>query len=624
VFLIPQVTINYDNSKYLPKDIQTLRALEVMDEEFGLNGYVEIMVTDISVEQALGLYLELSAIDNIKYIEFNPSTEVSYKDNSALYKVTFSSDNYDDNTKESIISIRNSLSDYQYYMKGESVTALEYNNILKDEIIIIIIILIPIVLLVLFLTTTSWIEPLIFIIVVLVSVVINMGTNILFSSISYMTHATSGVLQLAICMDYSVILLHSYRKYNKTCDKSIAIKKAVKSSFIPILGSALTTFFGFVALMTMRYKIGFDIGSVLAKGTIISVISAFLLMPGLIYIFDSLLKKTEHKSLFKENKYIHNFLYKSRFVIPFIALLIIAGAFFTQKTNKFVYSETSFVSDSEVISLSKDKIDTTFGNNNIFTILIPSNELAKEGVLLYEIQSLVMEEDIELKSLSSVTIFHTKLNEESFSSFFSNFGLDQASTNQIMQLYGLMKSQSEDDEFSVIDLINFVEQTTLLTNEQKQMFLLLSKEINQGIEELSTENYNRIILTVDIESESEKTFDFVGKLNELVSKEFDDRYYMVGESVAIYDIKEVVRKDFDRTNLLIIILVFIVILLSFKSSSIPVILILLIEGAIWVNMAVPALMNSNLLFIGYIIVSCIMLGATIDYANYTLLTILCL
>lgn len=612
-FLITKVQINYDATKYLGNDIKTKDALMILDQEFGLNGNADILIKNTTPQEALNIYKDLSMINGVKCIDFDINSELSYLNNNALFKVVFENDNYHNQTKISIKQIEEKLDDYEFYLSGESIEAIKYSEVLQKEIIKIIIILIPIVLIILFLTTTSYIEPFLFIIVILFSVIINMGSNIIFPNISYMTHATCGILQLAICMDYSVILLHSYRTHKPLYDSPTeAMVKATKKSFIPIFSSALTTMGGFTAIMFMKYRIGFDIGIVLTKGTLISLISTFLLMPGLIIMFDKLLLKTKHQNLFKSNLFHHKLILKTKYVIPIFTLLLIMISFFIQRNNKFAYSEIAIVNESKVLSESNEQIRNTFGINNDFMILIPKELSDKEPLLLANIQSLANRENVNLKKVNSITYLNNKLDAISFEYFLRTYQVDDEAINEILQIFNLMKLTLGEETFSLLEFSEFVSTTLLIPVEEKIKLTPLLSVLNQNVDLLVSNHYHRIIFTVDLEIEHINTFFFIDKLNDTINEEISS-YYLLGQSVAIYEMKQVVDKDLVNTSILTIIIVFIIILISFKSLFIPFILVLLIQGAIMINMSIPYLTNENLLIIGYIIVSSIQLGSTVDY-----------
>lgn len=611
VFLIPRVVINYDGTSFLPANTSTRQALVVMEEEFGNHGACEIMVQDVSLAEAGTIYGELQAVDGVMQIEFLPNQEAYYHDNIALYRIIFDEDNYDKEIETTLDAIKTLLADYDIAMRGESINATEYNNVIQSEIINIVLIIVPIVLVILFLATTSWIEPILFIIVVLVSVIINMGSNAFFPSISYMTHATCGILQLALCMDYTVMMLHAYKQALLTNpDPATAVRIAGRKSFIPIVSSMFTTIAGFVALLFMRYRIGFDVGIVLIKGTLLSFISTFLLMPGLIVMFAKLIEKSKHRSIFRPLKRTYTFLYKTRFIMPILALLVIGGAFVLQLDNQFIYSENKIVYESPKLGADYEAIKDEFGYNNQLVILVP-NDLATTGAMMEDL--MVPLGEVSTKGVVSPLLFYTPYTKAELSTLLTSFGLDAGAIAGIGNVFDLMQFQYARSSFSILEMVTFIGETELIPAENKVAFQPFIIQMTATRQSLESDEYYRIIITTNLEAESEEAFEFVDEIKDVISSHFSE-YYLLGESVGIVDIKNIIDNDYWKVTLITIALIFIIVLLSFGNLLVPALLIILIMGATWMNMAIPALFNNNLLYLGYIIVSCIMLGATIDYA----------
>lgn len=614
VVLFFQVNINYDNTKYLPEDRPTKQAFIVLNNEFGNHGYAEVMVKDISAQDAEILKQQFSLISGIQMIDFSKASMDDYQNNHALFEITFQEDNYATKTKEAIDEMKRMLETQDYYLGGESVIAIRYSEVIQEEILKIIAILLPIILIILLFTTTSWIDPLLFLIIIAISVIINMGTNAFFPSISYMTHATCGILQIALCMDYSVIILHSYRK-NLTLgnDEKTSVLKALKESFLPILGSASTTIISFVVIMFMRYQIGFDIGVVLAKGTFISLVVTLLIMPGLIIIFGKLIKKTEHKSFIKPKHWVVHFILRTKYILPLFAIALIGGAIYMQGKLQFAYGEMAIASESTVIAQNQNEINDVFGNRNQFLILIPKQEAEKESSIIASIQNYIALNDIKAKQITSISMFYYPYDRLSFQGFLTSFGLEADAIGSLMNIFDVISMQTGNVDLSIMDMRHFIETTDQLTIEQKEALIPFVVQINQVEQLLVSDHYHRIFIKVDLPVESEETFAFVDAIRTMQNNLFVEESYLIGESAAIFDMKEVVETDYKISTIITALLIFLVIMILFRSFSVPFFLVFLIEGAIFINMAVPALLNSNILYLGYIIISCIQLGATIDY-----------
>ncbi|MDY0064689.1 MAG: efflux RND transporter permease subunit [Bacilli bacterium] len=611
-FAVTRVKINYDSSKYLPEDLPASTALDELEQNYGLQGSCEVMVKNITSNQALSIYQQLQAVTGVDTIEFIVSNEDYYQDNHARYQIHFVDDNYAASTTEAIEDMKVLLASQEYYMTGEAITSITYQDSIQSEIILIVIIIIPIVFLILFLTTHGWLDPLLIIIVVLVSVIINMGTNIIFSNISYMTHATCGILQLAICMDYAIIFIHSYRKARKEEDKYQALKKARKESFPAILGSSLTTLVGFVALLFMRYQIGFDIGIVLIKGVLISVLMTMILLPSLLLLMDKWILKSIHRPLFQTHPTTYSFLRKTRWVIPFVFLFVIGFSFYMQTKNEFIYSEQTIAYESKDLANAKEEIENTFGAHQTFSILFEKDILQEQSFLI-KLQSICTEQEIVLHNWNSPLLFLSPYSQAELNAVLTGYGLDGDSITGIIQVFQLMSLEQSKNQFSLIEIAEYIPTSAFLTAEQKTSFLPFTVMISNGLDKLVSESYHLFVFQVDLAIEGQKTTQFIEQLT-LDAKDISEEALLLSEGIVVHELQQVIQADYWKINIITISLIFLILLALFRSLFIPVLLVLLIEGAIWMNMAVPALLGNSLLYLGYIIVSAILLGATIDYA----------
>lgn len=321
-FLMTKVNINYDMLIYLDKDSTSTVALNKMEEEFGSVGQAQIMIKDISFDEAKNVESKLGSIkgiasvvftENVKDTEYFVLNTGSEDTGSALYKVFLTTGNYDVESYDTVDEIRNILISYRdsghaigtVALNGGAVESKFLTETLDSDMTKILIIVALVVLVILTIVSQSWIEPLIFALVAGGAILINMGTNILLNalpnignSMSFITKAIAAVMQLALAMDYSIILLHAYKEQKaKGLNKNEAMTNALSSSFAPVSSSSLTTIAGLVALMFMSFSIGFDVGLVLAKGILVSLLCVFLFMPALLILFDPLLEKTKHKSI---------------------------------------------------------------------------------------------------------------------------------------------------------------------------------------------------------------------------------------------------------------------------------------------------------------------------------------
>lgn len=474
-----------------------------------------------------------------------------YNQNCALFQVSFVESDYSERTIQAIKKIREL--DEPTYLSGNASNVANSVSVVNKETFKGMAIAFVIIIVILIFTSASYMEPVILLIVIGVSVLINMGTNIFMGSISYMTKGVSALLQVALTIDYAIFLIHRYREEKtKAEDVKVAMSNALAESFGPILASSLTTIAGFVAIMFMKYKIGLDMGVVFAKGILISLIAVFLLMPALLIIFNQWIEKLEHRTFKFEFKPFAKFLKKARLIIPIIFLLMIIPAFKIQQNNSYVYgNEASLGSKGSSLLVEKEEIETIFGSQNQAVILIPK-EVAKKQ---------------ELK-ISNDLLNHPVLK----------------------------------DKISV-------QSASLIQNSGMNDFLP-----NSFMKNFESENYNRIVLYLNAPEEGEETTKIISEIRGVLKQNDVKTYYLLGNSPSTLEIQTQVNSDYWKITLISIVLVAIIILFTFKSVLIPVILVFVIQSSIWMNMAIPALTHSPLIFIGYMIVSTVQLGATIDYA----------
>ncbi|MBH1940000.1 MMPL family transporter [Mobilitalea sibirica] len=564
ILLIPMVKVNYNMSKYLPEDMATKRSMLILEQEFGLNGSAQVMVSDVSIPKAKEIKDKIALVEGVKSVTWlddivdirkpldileQEVIEEYYRENTALYQVTFDENDHSLRSGAAIDKIRE-ITDQEIAFRGPTVAAKAMRETTSNEIFLIVVFVVPICLLILILATSSWFEPILFLLVIGVSVVINAGTNVIFGEVSFMTQMSSSVLQLAIAMDYSIFLLHRFAEERaEGAAIEDAMRKALYKSFTSISSSSLTTVAGFVALMFMRYKIGMDMGLVLAKGIFLSLISVLLLLPALAILSDKLIEKTHHRSFLPSFQRFGNAVVKMRYFIVGILLIVIIPAFLGQSSNNFLYGEASVaLSEGTQAAEEEARIEAMFGRYNPVLLLVPSGEIARESALVTKLNNLDTVKNVQ----ALVTIADTAIARE-----------------------------------------------------------MLPQKV---VEQFETENYSRMILNMNTEVENDEAFKAVDHIKELTRSYYGEDYIMVGSTVSVRDIKSVVDVDYTRVNLISILAVGFILLLTFRSLLLPVILILVIESSIWINMSIPYFMGSNLIFIGYMIVSAVQLGATIDYA----------
>ncbi len=561
----PFVGVNYDLSKYLPAFAPTKQALDVMEQEFGYPGTARIMVKGVSLQEAKRIRSQISQVDGVDLIvgadlltnvymgnEFitNDLTDEFYKDGNAVMEVIFKDGDSDKTTHKALDEIYEIAGRDRSCFSGSAVSSKEREASITREITLAIAMALVIIWLILTLTTTSWLEPFLFIFVMIVAIILNMGSNIIFGTISFFTFSTAAILQLAVSMDYSIFLLHTFNDHKKTgLDNNAAMEAAIKEACSSILASGATTIVGFIVIAFMRFTIGKDVGFVLTKGIICSLATVLLLMPTLILHFDAKIIKTAHKPFLPSFDHFGKAMYKIRHFVFLFALLVAVPCYFGQSMNVFYYGDDAIGAGpgTRVYEDTKE-INDLFGKSNLVIAIVPNGSIVQERELTDTL------EDLD----------------------FVNYALSMAGTLPA----GIPES-------------------------------FLPKDIKK---QLRTDQYARIMISMDSEQESSYAFECNQKLEETIKSFYPDTSYVIGMTATTIDIRDILTDDYNKVSLLSLFGVAIVVMITFRSILVPILVIIPIEVAIYLNMTLPYVMGDSLVYIGYIIVSCLQLGATIDYS----------
>lgn len=561
----PFVKVNYDLSKYLPAFAPTKQALDVMEDEFGYPGTARIMVKDISLQEAKRIRSQIAEVDGVDLIigadtltnvymgnEFitNDLTDEFYKDGNAVMEIIFKDGDSDKSTHKALEQIYEIAGKDRSCFSGSAVSSKEREASITREITMAIILALIIIWLILTLTTTSWLEPFLFIFVMLVAIILNMGSNLIFGTISFFTFSTAAILQLAVSMDYSIFLLHTFNACkNQGLDNNTAMEEALKEACSSILASGATTIVGFIVIAFMRFTIGRDVGFVLTKGILCSLATVLLLMPTLILQYDDKIAKTAHRPFLPSFDRFGKAMYKIRKFVFVFALLVAVPCYFGQSMNAFYYGDNAIgAGPGTKVYEDTHEINDVFGKSNLVIAIVPNGSIVQERELTDAL------EDLD----------------------FVNYALSMAGTLPT----GIPES-------------------------------FLPKDVKK---QLRTDNYARIMISMDTEQESAYAFECNKKLEETVTSYYPENSYVIGMTATTIDIRDILTDDYNKVSILSLIGVAIVVMITFRSILVPILVIIPIEVAIYLNMTLPYIMGDSLVYIGYIIVSCLQLGATIDYS----------
>ena len=622
VICIPKVSVNYDITKYLPEDTDTRRGLTIMEEEFTTYGTANVLVKNITYETAEEINEEFQAIDGVKMVEFD-DTEDHYKDSAALYAVTLKESGETDNNLAAMEAVREVVGPYDSYIATEIGNSL--TNMIQKEMALILIVAVVVIAVVLLFTSRSYMELPVFFLVFGSAAILNMGTNYWFGEISFVTNSIAVVLQLALAIDYAIIYSHRFMDEMESNPPEEAAIEALSKAIPEIFSSSLTTISGLVALMLMQLKIGFDMGIVLSKGIVFSLLSVFLLMPGLVMLFNKPILKTRHKSLVPKLRFWGKAVVKTRFVIPVIFAVVLVGSFVLQNFCPYVFSEESLNSSKKTeTAIATEQINEVFGGANMLAILVPQGDYEKEAKLL----ELVGKEDMVASAMGLANIsinddytLTSKLSPRQFSEL-SEMPVEVI--RLLYQAYGLFHEEyaalSDVDQYKVpvIDMFSFLieQQESGLINldgEAGDKIAELGDLLNEAKGQLQGEHYSRLVFNIDGPVEGDEVFALLDRVRADALSFYEDPI-LVGNSTNCYDLHESFQGDNLKISILTVLFVAAILLFTFQSTGLPILLVLTIEGSIWLNFSVPVVTGTNVFFLAYLIVSAIQMGATIDYA----------
>lgn len=433
------VKINYNLSDYLGKDTETSIALEIMTDEFGMTGNVQVMLSGIDKPTAKAIKEELSSIEGALNVSFDEDSPSSYDTatSSALFTILIDGEDHSDTAKAVIEEIKTRLGD-KYGAVELGGSTIEYNALRENtgkEMGLIIVLSISMAAALLLITASSWIEPLILLACSGIAIAINMGLNLFLGEISYITNSVSSILQLALSVDYSIVLLHKYRDEKKLeADNTVAMRRAVKAVFNPVSASALTTIAGLVALLFMSFTIGFDIGVVLIKGIVISAVSALTFLPVVVLLIDGLIQKTAKRAFVPKGEIFSRFAFKANKVIaPVVALLILIGAVL-QSFNTYGFTDSIG---------SNQNIEKIFGRNDSIVLVYKTGDADGD----YEKEILLRDELLSYQNgegktpLVSYTAYSTTVREiYDLQKAIKVLGLGEGDVKMLFSMYNIYET----------------------------------------------------------------------------------------------------------------------------------------------------------------------------------------
>ena len=579
ILLIPSIIgyvntrTNYDILIYLPDDIETIKGQEILANDFNMGSFAMIVTENLKPKDILKLENKIKEVDSVQKVisiadvigtdipvDALPDEVKSkvYSGNDTVIMVTFSGKISEDKTMVAVNEIRNICDGYAK-VGGMTSALIDTKELSDSEVAIYVLIAVILCLIILQLALDSYFTPFLLLINIGFAVIYNMGSNYFLGEISYITKAISAVLQLGVTMDFAIFLYHSYieekniligNKNNKESTKDIndkAMSIAIKKTMTSVIGSAITTIAGFLALCSMNLTLGKDIGIVMAKGVLFGLACAITILPSFILLTDILIEKTKHKPIIPQFKKLKEFNLKHYKAIIVIAIIILPFAIYGYKNTKVYYKLDSSLPDSLSSIEATHELKDNFG--------IISTELV------------LVDSDMESSKLKEMT-------------------------NEIKSVEG------------IDGVISYAEISDKLPEE---MFPNNVREI------FKTEKYQLLIINSKYEIATNELNDQINEINSIIKK-YDENGILAGEGPLMNDLVKVSNHDFKAVNYFSLGIIFIIMIIVLKSASLPFILMLTIEFAIFINMGIPSYTNTTLPFIASIVIGTIQLGATIDYA----------
>ena len=556
--------INYDVLSYLPKSLETVNGQDVMVDEFGMGAFSMVIVEGMENKDVAELETKLEQVEHVeKVIWYDDMADISlpvemipsklrdnlFSGDATMMIALFDDTTSADSTMEAVTEMRE-ITGNQAFISGMSGVVTDIKNLALAEMPIYIAVAAILSLLVLLLTMDSLVTPLIFLTGIGTAIIYNLGSNIIFGEISYITQALTAILQLGVTMDYSIFLLESYKanKERFEGDKNRAMAHAISNTFKSVTSSSITTIAGFAALCFMTFKLGMDLGLVMAKGVVIGVIVCLTFLPAMILCLDKAIEKTSHKNLIPNLDGVSKRIVKLWPVAIALFLVLLGPSIYGNSNYEIYYNIDSGLPQDLDSAVANEKMNDTFNMNNMHVLLV------KQGMSVKDKNNMQQEID-DVDGIKWVLGMDTFVG--------ANFPID------------------------------------MVPETYREM--------------LQSDNYELQFVCSDYKSATPEVNNQIARINDIVKK-YSKESMVIGEAPLMKDLQDVTDIDLASVNYISIAAIFLIILLTFKSISIPVILVTVIEFAIFLNMSVPYYTGESLPFVASIVIGTIQLGATVDYA----------
>ena len=619
------VEVENDLTFYLPEDSETKKALNVMDGEFTTYGTAEVMVANIAYEEAERMLDDLKEIKGVQSIDFDDTTD-HYNNASALYSITFDYDETDDACLESLDKVKEYLSGQDIYVKTDLGNT--QAETIEREINMIMVYVAIVIVAVLLFTSETYGEIPVLILTFGVGMIVNQGTNYLLGKISFVSNSVTSILQLALSIDYAIIFCNRFKEEHKSLPIREAVILALSKSIPEIGASSLTTIGGLVAMLFMQFRLGPDMAICLIKSIGFALLSAFVVMPGLLVLFGPLIDRTGHKNFVPKISFIGSYDYATRHIVPIIFIVVLFFAFRLSNDCPYAYGysvlSTPKLNETQI---AENMIEDNFSSSNMMALVVPRGDYEKEAQLLKELES-YDEVDYTMGLANIDALDGYKLADKLTPRQFAELaGLDYEAAQVVYaayaaenESYGELVGNIATYKVPLIDMFLYVcdkvdSGVVTLSDEQTDMLHDAEVQMTSAKNQLQGETYSRMLLYLTLPVSGDETYHFTDKILEIARSYYpDEDVFLAGNSTNEYDFEKSFAVDNTVVSIVSVLIVLVVLLFTFNSAGMPLLLILVIQGSIWINFSFPTITGKYLFFLGYLVVSSIQMGANIDYA----------
>ena len=619
------VEVENDLTSYLPTHSGTRQGLDVMEDQFTTFGTAQIMVANVLPEDARRLEDRIANVEGVQGVEFD-ETQRHYADASALYDVTFDYSEKDSACLDALERVKEQLSGQDIFVSTGLGNA--KGDIIDREVSVIMVYVAIIIVAVLVLTSQTYAEVPVLILTFGTGMVLNMGTNFLLGKISFVSNSVTSILQLALSLDYAVILSNRYKEEHQTLPVREAVIAALSKAIPEIGSSSLTTIGGLVAMFFMQFKLGPDMAVCLIKAILFALLAVFIVMPGLLVLFGPLMDKTAHRNFIPPIPFVGKFAYATRFLIPPVFAVIVVLGFRFSGGCPYVYGYGSIETPKlNELQITQQMIEDSFEATNMVALVVPTGDYDTERQLLLELESFdEVDYTMGLSNIEAMDgyMLADKLTPRQFAEL---AGLDYELAQAVYTAYALSREDYGQaaggiSTYSVplIDIFLFVcdqvdKGYVSLGDDMAETLADAQEQMENAKLQLQGSDYNRMLIYLTLPEGGDETYAFLDTIENTAQKYYPGQpVYLAGNSTSEYDFQKSFSTDNTVVSVVSILIVLVVLLFTFMSAGMPVLLILVIQGSIWINFSVPAFTHTPLFFMSYLVVSSIQMGANIDYA----------